>query len=57
MTKPQVLLFAHHYPPENAIGSAGLYSFSRHVPQLVYYRRIFTTAGQLDRDDSTVQYS
>jgi hypothetical protein len=56
MTKPLVLIFAYHYPPENAIGGARPYRFSKYLMRLGYNCRVFTAADQMGGDDSNAEY-
>jgi hypothetical protein len=52
MTRYLVLIFAYHFPPENAIGGARPFRFSKYLSGLGYTCRVFTTADQAGRDDS-----
>jgi glycosyltransferase involved in cell wall biosynthesis len=51
-----VLIFAYHYPPENAIGGARPYRFSKYLSRLGYSCRVFTAADQAGRNDPTAEY-
>lgn len=56
MTKHVVLIFAYHYPPENAIGGARPFRFSKYLSRMGYTCRVFTAADQTGRDDSNTEY-
>ena len=56
MTERLVLIFAYHYPPENAIGGARPFRFAKYLSRLSYTCRVFTAADQSGRDDPNVQY-
>lgn len=56
MTEHVVLIFAYHYPPENAIGGARPFRFSKYLSRLGYSCRVFTAAHQAGRDDPDTQY-
>ena len=51
-----VLIFAYHYPPENAIGGARPFRFSKYLSKLGYTCRVFTAADQTGRDDPNTEY-
>lgn len=51
-----VLIFAYHYPPENEIGGARPYRFSKYLSKLGYTCRVFTAAEQTGCDDPCVEY-
>jgi hypothetical protein len=55
-TERVVLIFAYHYPPENEIGGARPYRFSKYLSKLGYTCRVFTAAEQPGCDDSCVEY-
>ena len=56
MTDRLVLIFAYHYPPENAIGGVRPFRFAKYLSQLSYTCRVFTAADQSGRSDPNVQY-
>ncbi|MBZ5662463.1 MAG: hypothetical protein LAO08_18835, partial [Acidobacteriia bacterium] len=51
MSKHLVVIFAYHYPPENAIGGARPSRFAKYLSQLGYDCRVFTAAEQAGRGD------
>jgi hypothetical protein len=51
-----VIIFAYHYPPENAIGGARPHRFAKYLSKLGYKCRIFTAADQTGRDDPNTEY-
>jgi hypothetical protein len=55
-TEHVVLIFAYHYPPENAIGGARPHRFSKYLSKLGYTCRVITAAEQPDRNDPSVEY-
>ena len=56
MTDHLVLIFAYSFPPENMIGAARPYRFSKYLARLGYTCRVFTAADQTGRDDSNTEY-
>ena len=56
MTKPLVLIFAYHYPPENAIGGARPFRFMKYLSRMGYTCRVFTAADQTGRNDPNTEY-
>jgi glycosyltransferase involved in cell wall biosynthesis len=56
MTEHIVLIFAYHFPPENEIGGARPFRFSKYLSRLGYTCRVFTAADQTGRDDSNTEY-
>jgi hypothetical protein len=56
MTDHLVLIFAYHYPPENAIGGMRPYRFSKYLSRLGYKCRVFTAAEQIGRNDPETEY-
>jgi glycosyltransferase involved in cell wall biosynthesis len=56
MTEHIVLIFAYHFPPENAIGGARPFRFSKYLSRLGYTCRVFTAAAQTGRDDPNTEY-
>jgi hypothetical protein len=55
-TEHIVLIFAYHYPPENAIGGARPFRFAKYLSRLGYTCRVFTAADQTGRDDPNTEY-
>lgn len=51
-----VILFAYHYPPENAIGADRPFRFARYLARLGYSPRVFTAAEQGGRRDPHVEH-
>jgi glycosyl transferase family 4 len=56
MTERLVLIFAYHYPPENAIGGARPFRFAKYLSRLGYACRVYTAAEQPGRDDPSIRY-
>jgi glycosyltransferase involved in cell wall biosynthesis len=56
MNEHLVIVFAYHYPPENAIGADRPHRFAKHLARLGYTCRVFTAAAQDGRRDSNVEY-
>jgi glycosyltransferase involved in cell wall biosynthesis len=56
MTDHIVLIFAYHFPPENAIGGARPFRFAKYLSRLGYTCRVYTAAEQTGRDDSNTEY-
>jgi glycosyltransferase involved in cell wall biosynthesis len=56
MTEHLVIVFAYHYPPENAIGADRPFRFAKYLARLGYTCQVFTAAPQADRSDPNVQY-
>src|ERR1700739_2776060 len=56
MTEHIILIFAYHFPPENAIGGARPFRFSKYLSRLGYTCRVFTAADQTGRNDSKTEY-
>jgi glycosyltransferase involved in cell wall biosynthesis len=56
ITEHLVLIFAYHFPPENAIGGARPFRFSKYLSRLGYSCRVFTAANQAGRDDPNTEY-
>lgn len=56
MTEHIVLVFAYHFPPENAIGGARPFRFSKYLTRMGYTCRVFTAAEQIGRNDPSVVY-
>ncbi len=56
MTEHLVLMFAYHFPPENAIGGARPYRFAKYLTRLGYTCRVFTAADQSGRNDPNTEY-
>jgi glycosyltransferase involved in cell wall biosynthesis len=55
-TKHLVLIFAYHYPPENAIGGARPFRFAKYLSRLGYTCRVFTAADRAGCDDPNTVY-
>jgi hypothetical protein len=55
-TEHIALIFAYHFPPENSIGGARPFRFSKYLSRLGYTCRVFTASEQTGRDDPTTQY-
>jgi hypothetical protein len=55
-TERVVLMFAYHYPPENEIGGARPYRFSKYLSKMGYTCRVFTAAKQTGCHDPCVEY-
>jgi glycosyltransferase involved in cell wall biosynthesis len=51
-----VLIFAYHFPPENTIGGARPFRFSKYLSRLGYTCRVFTAADQTGRNDPNTEY-
>jgi hypothetical protein len=56
MTNHVVLIFAYHFPPENAIGGARPFRFAKYLSRLGYTCRVFTAAEQDGRSDPNTEY-
>jgi len=56
MTKHLVVIFAYHFPPENAIGGARPFRFSKYLSRLGYNCRIFTASDQTGRSDTNTEH-
>ena len=56
MTEHLVLIFAYHFPPENAIGGARPFRFSKYLSRLGYTCRVLTAAHQAGRDHPDTEY-
>ena len=56
MSEHLIIIFAYHYPPENAIGAARPMRFAKYLTRLGYKCRIFTAADQAGRDDPDTEY-
>ena len=56
MTDHIVLIFAYHFPPENAIGGARPFRVAKYLSRLGYTCRVYTAAEQTGRDDSNTEY-
>jgi glycosyltransferase involved in cell wall biosynthesis len=51
-----VLIFAYHYPPENAIGGMRPYRFCKYLSRLGYKCRVFTAAEQAGSNGENIEY-
>jgi len=56
ITEKIVLIFAYHYPPENVIGAARPYRFSRYLSMMGYRCKVFTAAEQPKCSNSLAEY-
>jgi hypothetical protein len=56
MTDHLVLIFVYHYPPENTIGAALPFRFSKYLSRLGYKCRVFSASEQIERNDSYTEY-
>lgn len=56
MTEHSVLIFAYHYPPDDAIGGARPFRFAKYLTRLGYKCRVFTAADQTGREDPDTEY-
>jgi glycosyltransferase involved in cell wall biosynthesis len=56
MTEHLVLIFAYHFPPENAIGGARPFRFAKYLSRMGYTCRVFTAAAQTTGDASNAVY-
>jgi hypothetical protein len=51
-----VLIFAYHFPPENAVGAARPFRFSKYLSSLGYTCRVFTASEQTGCNAADVEY-
>lgn len=56
MTKHLVLIFAYHFPPENAIGGARPFRFAKYLSKLGYTCHVVTAANQNGREGSNTKF-
>jgi glycosyltransferase involved in cell wall biosynthesis len=56
MTERIVLIFAYHFPPENAAGGARPYRFYKFLSRLGYNCRVFTASEQAGRNDPNIEH-
>ena len=56
MTERLVLIFAYHFPPENASGGARPYRFFKYLSRLGYNCRVFTASDQTGRSDPNIEF-
>ncbi len=56
MSERIVLIFAYHFPPENAVGGRRPFRFARYLPEVGYRCHVITAADQFSRPESTVEY-
>ncbi|MBZ5643280.1 MAG: glycosyltransferase [Acidobacteriia bacterium] len=54
MSKHLAVIFAYHYPPENAIGGARPSRFAKYLSQMGYDCRVFTAAGAESSGDTNI---
>jgi len=52
-----VVIFAYSFAPENVIGAAWPFRFSKYLSRLGYTCRVFTASDQTGRDDSNTEYT
>jgi hypothetical protein len=56
MTKPLVLIFAYHFPPEEAIGGSRPFRFMKYLSRMGYACRVFTAADQARGNNLNTEY-
>ena len=56
MTERLVLIFAYHFPPENASGGARPYRFFKYLSRLGYNCRVFTASDQTGCSDPNIEF-
>src|SRR5437867_807840 len=56
MAKHLVLIFAYHFPPENTIGGARPFRFSKYLSRSGYTCRVFTAADQTGSNNPNTEY-
>jgi len=56
MTKPLILIFAYHFPPENAIGGARPSRFMKYLSRMGYTCRVYSAANQAGRNNPNTEY-
>ncbi len=56
MTEHCVLIFAYHFPPENASGGARPCRFYKYLSRLGYQCHVFTASEQHGLNDSNIEY-
>jgi glycosyltransferase involved in cell wall biosynthesis len=56
MNKHLVVIFAYHFPPENAVGGARPFRFSKYLSKLGYHCRVFTASEQAGREDPNTEF-
>ena len=56
MSERMVLMFAYHFPPENAIGGARPYQFYKYLSRMGYRCFVFTAADQGAKEDEHIKY-
>jgi glycosyltransferase involved in cell wall biosynthesis len=56
MTEHLVLIFAYHFPPENASGGARPYRFFKYLSRLGYHCRVFTASDQTGCSDPNIEF-
>ncbi len=56
MTERIVLIFAYHFPPENAAGGARPYRFYKFLSRLGYNCRVFTASEQAGKKDPNIEH-
>ncbi len=56
MSERIIVMFAYHFPPENAVGGRRPFRFSRYLPEMGYRCHVITAADQSSRPDSDAEY-
>jgi glycosyltransferase involved in cell wall biosynthesis len=56
MNNHLVLIFAYHFPPENSVGGARPFRFSKYLSRLGYTCRVITAARQSDCGNPNTEY-
>jgi len=56
MSERIVLMFAYHFPPENAVGGRRPFRFARYLPEVGYRCHVITAADQSSCPGSTAEY-
>ncbi len=56
MAEHLVLIFAYYFPPEDSIGGARPFRFSKYLSRFGYDCRVFTASDQTGRDDPNTEY-
>jgi hypothetical protein len=56
MSERIVLMFAYHFPPENAVGGRRPFRFARYLPEMGYRCHVITAADQSSCPESPAEY-
>ena len=56
MTERIVVMFAYHFPPENAIGGVRPYRFFKYLSEMGYRCQVFTAAEQASHPNLNTEY-